>query len=29
MTREAVRAEQKRLGLAVDGWPTSAMLAML
>ena len=29
MTREAVRAEQKRLGLAIDGWPTKAMLAML
>lgn len=29
MTREAVRAEQKRLGLPVDGWPTRAMLAML
>lgn len=29
LTREAVRAEQKRLGLAIDGWPTKAMLAML
>ena len=29
MTREAVRAEQKRLGLAIDGWPTRALLAML
>jgi lytic murein transglycosylase len=29
MTREAVRTEQKRLGLAIDGWPTRAMLAML
>lgn len=28
-TREAVRTEQRRLGLAVDGWPTRAMLAML
>jgi lytic murein transglycosylase len=28
-TREAVRAEQKRLGLVVDGWPTPALLANL
>lgn len=26
-TREAVRQEQKRLGFAVDGWPTPALLA--
>lgn len=28
-TRAAVRAEQKRLGLAVDGWPTPGLLAKL
>jgi peptidoglycan hydrolase-like protein with peptidoglycan-binding domain len=28
-TREAVRAEQKRLGLPVDGWPTRTLLDML
>jgi len=28
-TREAVRTEQKRLGLPVDGWPTPALLANL
>lgn len=28
-TREAVRQEQKRLGLPVDGWPTAALLAAL
>ncbi len=28
-TREAVRAEQKRLGMPVDGWPTSALLNAL
>jgi len=28
-TREAVRQEQMRLGLPVDGWPTQAMLAMM
>ncbi|HEV2900189.1 MAG TPA: lytic murein transglycosylase [Pseudaminobacter sp.] len=28
-TREAVRQEQMRLGLPVDGWPTSALLAGL
>jgi lytic murein transglycosylase len=28
-TREAVRAEQKRLGLPVDGWPTPALLAQV
>jgi lytic murein transglycosylase len=28
-TREAVRAEQKRLGLPVDGWPTAELLAKL
>lgn len=29
MTREAVRVEQQRLGLAVDGWPTPALLSGL
>lgn len=29
LTREAVRSEQKRLGLPVDGWPTKALLALL
>ena len=29
MTREAIRSEQKRLGLAIDGWPTQALLAKL
>jgi lytic murein transglycosylase len=28
-TREAVRQEQMRLGLPVDGWPTQALLAMM
>lgn len=28
-TRAAVRAEQKRLGLPVDGWPTAALLSKL
>jgi peptidoglycan hydrolase-like protein with peptidoglycan-binding domain len=28
-TREAVRQEQMRLGLPVDGWPTPALLAAL
>ena len=28
-TRAAVRAEQKRLGMPVDGWPTAALLAKL
>ncbi len=28
-TREAVRREQMRLGLAVDGWPTAELLAKL
>jgi lytic murein transglycosylase len=28
-TRDAVRAEQKRLGLPVDGWPTAELLAKL
>ena len=28
-TREAVRQEQMRLGLPVDGWPTPALLANL
>lgn len=28
-TRTAVRAEQKRLGMAVDGWPTRELLAAL
>lgn len=28
-TRAAVRAEQKRLGFAVDGWPTPKLLASL
>lgn len=28
-TRDAVRAEQKRLGLAIDGWPTEELLAKL
>lgn len=28
-TRSAVRAEQARLGLPVDGWPTAALLANL
>ena len=28
-TREAVRQEQARLGLPVDGWPTPALLANL
>ncbi|MCB1418378.1 MAG: lytic murein transglycosylase [Notoacmeibacter sp.] len=28
-TREAVRAEQKRLGLPVDGWPTRALMDAL
>ena len=28
-TRAAVRAEQKRLGLPVDGWPTPALLNSL
>jgi lytic murein transglycosylase len=28
-TREAVRQEQKRLGLPVDGWPTRELLARL
>ena len=27
-TREAVRQEQMRLGLPVDGWPTPALLAI-
>ncbi|UWQ22549.1 lytic murein transglycosylase [Jannaschia sp. W003] len=29
MTRDAVRAEQRRLGLAPDGWPTEALLRAL
>lgn len=29
MTREAVRREQMRLGLPVDGWPTAELLAKL
>jgi hypothetical protein len=28
-TREAIRREQMRLGLPVDGWPTAALLANL
>jgi lytic murein transglycosylase len=28
-TREAVRSEQKRLGLPIDGWPTPALLAAI
>lgn len=28
-TREAVRQEQKRLGLPIDGWPTQELLARL
>ena len=28
-TREAVRQEQMRLGLPVDGWPTPELLAKL
>jgi peptidoglycan hydrolase-like protein with peptidoglycan-binding domain len=28
-TREAVRKEQMRLGLPVDGWPTPELLAKL
>jgi lytic murein transglycosylase len=28
-TREAVREEQKRLGLAIDAWPTPALLSRL
>jgi lytic murein transglycosylase len=28
-TREAVRQEQKRLGLPIDGWPTQELLAKL
>jgi peptidoglycan hydrolase-like protein with peptidoglycan-binding domain len=28
-TREAVRQEQQRLGLPVDGWPTPELLAKL
>ena len=28
-TREAVRAEQQKLGMPVDGWPTQALLAAL
>ena len=28
-TREAVRKEQMRLGLPVDGWPTAELLAKL
>ena len=28
-TREAVRQEQMRLGLPVDGWPTAELLARL
>ncbi len=28
-TREAVRQEQRRLGLPVDGWPTEALLAAM
>ena len=28
-TREAVRQEQMRLGLPVDGWPTQELLAMM
>ena len=28
-TREAVRQEQMRLGLPVDGWPTAELLAKL
>ncbi len=28
-TRAAVRAEQKRLGMAIDGWPTPQLLAKL
>jgi len=28
-TREAVRQEQIRLGLVVDGWPTQQLLASL
>ena len=29
MTREAVRQEQQRLGLPIDGWPTPALLSRL
>jgi len=29
MTREAVRQEQIRLGLPVDGWPTPALVSRL
>ena len=28
-TREAIRREQMRLGLPVDGWPTPALLASM
>ncbi len=28
-TRAAVRVEQARLGMAVDGWPTPALLSKL
>jgi peptidoglycan hydrolase-like protein with peptidoglycan-binding domain len=28
-TRNAVRAEQQRLGMPVDGWPTAALLNAL
>jgi peptidoglycan hydrolase-like protein with peptidoglycan-binding domain len=28
-TRAAVRAEQARLGLPVDGWPTPTLLSLL
>ena len=28
-TRRAVQAEQKRLGLPADGWPTAALVAAL
>jgi peptidoglycan hydrolase-like protein with peptidoglycan-binding domain len=28
-TRAAVRTEQQRLGLPVDGWPTAALLNRL
>jgi peptidoglycan hydrolase-like protein with peptidoglycan-binding domain len=28
-TRDAVQAEQTRLGLPADGWPTEALLSLL
>jgi peptidoglycan hydrolase-like protein with peptidoglycan-binding domain len=28
-TREAIRKEQRRLGMPIDGWPTPELLAKL